>query len=329
MTVFVVTNSRAVRKAFSAVERSRTYTVEYVPIAKANDAITRADSIPDSFLYLDTDDMDARALKRRITRLRDRRPYRFGIIDPKQHVFDIGELFHSTAADYVDKRLLSAGLSTARLRRVVEYQVVPAPKPISDHVPDHETRRVIPSGHDWSDVRDGQEYTFVMLYAAIDHAGDLQRKSSEGFLSSLRRSFSALLERTFAEFRARTWMWKEDEGILLMPFDGEHLDAIVPAIRLMMNRAIVNVEEFPQYGKVSWRLALHIGNTTYRSTGSTGGIVSESVNFLFHLGARFVEPAGLAVTESARTPAPDGLKPLLNHRGTFESIHIYSLRELI
>jgi CheY-like chemotaxis protein len=329
MTIFVVSNSRSVRSAFGAIERSRTYTVEFVELDKANDALKRADAIPDSFVYLDADGMDSRTLKRRLHRLRDRRPFQFGIIDAKHSVRDIAELFHNHAADYVDKTLLSAGLTTARIRRVVEFEPSPAPRRANNHVPEHESHRLVPSGADWSAVQDGREYTFVMLYAAIDEAGDLQRKASDGFVSSLRKSFSALLERSFADYSARIWMWKEDEGILLMPFDGEQVDAIIPALRLMLNRTLINVEEFPQYGEISWRLALHLGNTTYRSSGRTGAIVSESVNFLFHLGSRFVEPAGLAVTGPAQSLVPEGIRPLLNHRGEFESIHIYTLRDLL
>lgn len=328
MTIIVVTGSRAVRKAFASAERSRTYSVEFHD-GDTRRAFQRAREVPDSFLYVDVTGMDARTVKRHAKRLGEERPYRFGVIDPERAVTDIAELFRNAAADYVGRELMSQGFTTARLRRTVEFEPVAPVRPAAGHVPEHENHRVIPSGTDWSSVRDGEVYTFVMLYAGIDQAGDLRRKSSEGFLTSLRRSFSTMLEREFGEYGARVWMWKEDEGLLLMPFDGRTVDAVVPALRLVLNRWIVNAEEFSQFGELSWRLALHLGNTTYRSTGRTGAIVSESVNFLFHLGAKFVEPGGLAVTDTCHPYVPDGVRPLLNHRGEFESIHIYTLRDLL
>lgn len=329
MTIIVVTSSRVVKKAFASAERSRTYSVEFMPPDRIQDALEHADTLPESFLYLDADGTDARTLKRRIKSLRDARPYRYGIIDPAGEVTDVAELFHNAAADYVSKPLLGAGLSTARLRRVVEFQPVSLERPANSHVPEHENHQIIASGTDWASVRDGEEYTFLMLYAGIDEAGDLRRKSSDAFLGSLRRSFSSMLESAFADFHARVWMWKEDEGLLLMPFDGRQIDAIVAALRLMLNRVPVNVDEFSQYGELSWRIALHLGNTTYRSGGRTGAIVSESLNFLFHLGSQFVEPGGLAVTAPCHALVPEGIRPLLNHRGQFESVHIYTLRDMV
>lgn len=329
MTIFVVTDSKTVRKAFGSADRSRTYTVAFSPTSELSSLLKEADAVPGSFLYLDVDGMERRTLKRRLKRLQSDRPYQFGIIDPRNTIADVAELFHSGAADYVGKALLADELSTARIRRVVEYQPAPPPRRNGNHVPEHENQRIIPSGPDWSGVRDGEEYTFVMLYAGIDQAGDLRRKSSESFLASLRKAFGGILERAFAEYSARMWMWKEDEGLLLMPFDGSEVEAIVPAMRLMLNRVLINVEELPQFGGVSWRLAMHLGNTTYRTSGRTGGIVSESVNFMFHLGGRFVEQGGLAVTGPCHALVPDGIRPLLNHRGEFESIHIYTLRDLL
>lgn len=329
MTIFIVTDNKAVRRAFDSAERSRTFTVDFHPQEKLGEAIRAADATPDSFLYLDVNGLDRRALKRRLTRFRDERPFRFGIIDSKQQIVDIAELFHHCAADYVGKGLLGEGMSTARLRRVVEFDPAGNGGRSHAHVPEHENHTIIPSGTDWSGIRDGQEYTFIMIYAGLDRGGDPDGKESDGYLSGLRKAFVALLEQTFSEYEARVWMWKEEEGLLLLPFDGQEIDAIVPALRLVLNHELINAEELASFGRVGWRLAIHLGNTTYRSSGRTGAIVAESVNFLFHLGSRFVETGGLAVTAPALQFVPQRTLPLLDHRGEFESVHVYALRELL
>ncbi len=328
MTVFVVTSSAPIKKAFGAIDRSRTYTLEIVQPKEFSAAIQQADETPDSFLYLDVAGMDLRAIKRRLGQLRDSRPYGFGIVDAAHTITDIGEVFRHGAADYVGKSLAKEGLSTAHLRRVVEYEPVEVPRH-EEEAPSHEVDRDLRPSTSWSNVDDGSEYTFVMVYAGLDQAKELRRKSSEALLAALRKTFTGLLERTFAEFDARVWMWLEDDGLLLIPYEGGRVNAVIPAIRLFVNRMIYNTDEFAQFGVQSWRLALHLGNTSYRSSGQTGGIVSESVNYLFHVGQQFVEPGGLAVTGSCIPEIPPRVRPLLNHRGSFEGSDIYTLRDLI
>lgn len=329
MTIFVVTDSKAVRRAFETADRSKSFTVDFHSSKKLTEAIREADATPDSFLYVDVGGLDRRALKRRLTRFRDERPFRFGIIDLKHDVVDIAEVFHHCAADYVGKGVLGEGMSTARLRRVVEFDPGSNGDRPQTHVPEHENHTIIPSGSDWSAVRDGQEYTFIMIYAGLERGSGLDGKESEGYVTALRKAFVSLLEQSFLEYEARVWMWKEEEGLLLLPFDGQEIDAIVPALRLVLNHELINAEELASFGRVDWRLAIHLGNTTYRSSGRTGAIVAESVNFLFHLGARFVESGGLAVTAPALRFIPQRTLPLLDHRGEFESIHVYTLRDLL
>jgi hypothetical protein len=328
MQIFVLTASTAAKKAFASAERSRTYDVVFEAPDRFSSVLKSANTTPDSFFYLDAAGTDTRTLKRRINKLRDTRPYRFGIIDTANAIEDIADLFHSAAADYVGKALAREGITTARLRRIVEYQPVSLEQTsiaTEDASPD---MNLVPS-MGWDQVRDGSEYTFLMLYAGLDGAKELRRKSSEAFLSGLRKTFTALLERSFSEFDAKVWMWLEDEGLLLMPYDGGRIDAIVQAIRLVINRMIYNMEEFAQFGEQSWRLALHLGNTAYRAAGSTGGIVSESVNFVFHLGGQFAERGALVVTKPVADRTPPRVRPLLNHRGSFEGVDIYTLRDQI
>ena len=328
MQIIVLTASNPAKKALAAIERSRTYTVEYGDPAEFAAAMKRADETPDSFVYLDVAGMDLRTVRRRLASLRDSRPYRFGIIDTGHTIADIAEIFQNGAADYVGKALAKDGLSTAHLRRVVEFEPIQVERAVEESIDPHTDFDLRPSGS-WADVEDGSEYTFVMVYAGLDRAKELRRKSSEAFLAGLRKTFTGLLERSFAEFEARVWMWLEDDGLLLIPYDGSRINAVIPAVRLVVNSMIYNNDEFAQYGAQSWRLAMHLGNTSFRTSGQTGGIVSESVNYLFHVGQQFVEPGGLAVTQSCIREIPSRVRPLLNHQGMFEGTDIYTLRDLI
>ena len=326
MTVIVVSDDEVVRASFAALGRNRAHTVECVPSDELTESVRRVAADPGALLYLDVGEMEGPLLKRRLTRLRNQCPYRFGVTDPHGRITDVAELFHGTAVDYVGPSLLESGFGAARLRRVARSMPPGPDDPGGGHVPEYQRHRVIPSGSDWSGVKDGNVYTFLMVYAGIDRPGDLSRKSSERAQAWLRSRFRTMLERTFADAGARTWMATDDEVLLLLPFDGRRIRAFVPALRLVLNRPIVIAEEYARVGDLSWRLALHLGNTTYESGENTATIVSESVNFLFHLGSRFLEHGGLAVTAACHSLLPDRLRSLLDRRTCFESVPVYSLR---
>ena len=339
MTVYVLTDDERVRPVFATVERSRTYSLEWCPSTDRPTGLKQFDA-PDSFLYFDATGLDAAAVRRCVNVLEEMRPYRFGVVDLTGGVDDVAELFHRRAADYIGPALAAHGVSTARLRRVVEYAAGQgddsdlvrlehgiaglgdvAADAEADPYPDA-------SGPDWNRVRSGAEYTFLMLYAGLDRIGDLSRKSSAGLLAELRKRFVAILEEYFGPYGARMWMWKEDHGLMLFPFDGESADACLPAIRLMINRVLINTEQLCAYGEIGWRLALHVGRTVYRANGDTGSIVAADVNFLFHLGSRYLEAGTFSVTQPVHGLLPARIRPLLNHRGSFESVHVYQLRDL-
>jgi hypothetical protein len=115
-------------------------------------------------------------------------------------------------------------------------------------------------------------------------------------------------------------VWKEYDGVLLFPFDGTRLSALIPAARLFLNRVLINLEHFPGMPPVSWRMGLHVGNTTYRAPGETGAIVSEALNFVFHLGERELAPGDFAITGPALAFAPEKIRAHVRTTRQFESV---------
>jgi len=329
MTIYVVTDSAHARAAFRPAERSRTYSVTYVASREYRSALKSFSDESEAFLYFDATDLDQSALVRRVRSLVDRRPYGFGVLDPHGQVEDVAQLFHLGAADYLGKKLLEAGLATARLKRVVDYAPELDRKAATGDDLAVARQEWIPSGSDWSRIEQGTEYTFLMVYAGIDHAGDLRRKTSEVLLRNMRVSFQSVLERNFRPYGGQIWMWKEDDGLLLVPFDGRSVDPVIPAIRLILNEVLINVDEFSAFEPLTWRLALHLVNSTYKRQGQTGAIVSEDVNYVFHLGGRFLDAGELAVTGECYGLLPQKVRGLFEPRGRFEGIEVYTLRETL
>lgn len=326
MRIIVVTNNAQVVKAFAPLDGSRECEVVSYPSGEFSQAQKAFLNANDAFLYFDADDIAESTITRRVKALAEKRPYRFGVVDPSGKVADVSQLFHLSAGDYVGKALLKGQLTPARFRRVDSY----APEQLEDaeEMAPPNSRDWHPSGSTWDGVQSGTEYTFLMVYAGIDQASDLRRTTSEASMRMMRQVFQAVLDRHFSPYGGKMWMWKEDDGLLLLPFDGKAVDGVIAAFRLALNRVVVQCEEFSAFESISWRLALHIGDTIYRNSGSTGGIVSEDVNFVFHLGERYLDPGDVALTGACYSLLPASARHYFEHRGKFESVEVYTLRPL-
>jgi hypothetical protein len=125
------------------------------------------------------------------------------------------------------------------------------------------------------------------------------------------------------------WMWSDWGGVILFPFDGSNSAPIFLAARLMINRPLISIEELRVDSIVDYRLALHVGNTVYNTRGDTGTIISEDLNFFFHLGKRRVEANSLYVTEAAYPQIPQGLQPLFTRQEVFEGSGLYRMRRFV
>ena len=84
--------------------------------------------------------------------------------------------------------------------------------------------------------------------------------------------------------------------------------------------------ELAQFGDFTWRIGLHLGNTVYRDARDTGSIVSEDINFVFHLGGKFLPAGSVACTASVFSLLPESMQKLFGQKGTFEAQEVYVLK---
>lgn len=114
------------------------------------------------------------------------------------------------------------------------------------------------------------------------------------------------------------WIWNEPGGLFLFPFDGSSYQPVVTCMRLMLNKKIFNVEMIGSTIFYSYRIALHLGNTVFRRRGDTEQIVSEAMNYIFHLGQRFSEEGNLYITREVTGLLPRSMQEAFLPAGSFE-----------
>ena len=135
----------------------------------------------------------------------------------------------------------------------------------------------------------------------------------------------------FVEHRAeltggKLWIWLDNTGVVLYPFENRSCNAVYAGIRLMLDRMIFCIEESISSKLFSFKVALHVGNIEFKKRGETGEIVSDVMNTVFHLGQRFTDYGDFTVSREALSFSPPGYLKLFIFEGKYEGLQIYRLR---
>jgi hypothetical protein len=164
------------------------------------------------------------------------------------------------------------------------------------------------------------------MYTELDLHSDWKKKSGKLHLDKVGTDFHNFIERWVTPINGRIWMWEQFGGLVLFPFDGTNCEALLTCFKLMLNRTIISTEEFSYDILLSYRIALDIGNTVYKKRGETGTVISDTVNFLFHLGKRFADPGKLYLTDNVAAFIPSGLRDYFVPAGDFEGKTLQRMR---
>lgn len=276
-------------------------------------------------VYLDIQNFTQAEVTRALNYLSSADGVLVGVIDPKEDVGDIAGLFHQGLFDYIGKSLWREGVTLKRFRKAIDACSARITTDESGRI--NEVRLIPADG--WDRVAEGGEYTFCFMFFELDLNEDWKTKSGPEHLDRVISSLKNHLHRTVSAIDGKIWMWAEYGGLTLLPFDGKSCEAVLASFRMMLNRTIISAEDFEFDTLLSYRIALHIGNTVYRPRGRTGTIISDSVNFIFHLGHQFAQPGGFYLSSSVYPFIPKGLESSFIDCGMFEDNRIYRMRRLI
>ena len=276
-------------------------------------------------LYLDLAAFTATEARSRLKQLLARNDLFVGVIDPKGAVDDVSSLFHDGAIDYVDGAAWKAGIAPRRLGRAAAFARALKRYPESAAQEAPPARPCRPSGADWSRLREGEEYTFSLLFIELDGAESLELRFGAANLTEALASFRAYVERSAAPFGGRAWIWSRFGGIVLFPFDGRCEQAAPCGLSMTLYKYLYDIEEsrFPHF--VSWRMAAHLGEVAWRER-ATGTLVSETLNSVFHLGQQSVPAGAFHVTDDIREMACGPMRKFFVPAGQFEGRRIWRMK---
>ncbi len=283
----------------------------------------------DDITYLDLTGLDEEARKKALMAIKRRcAGTAWGIIDPEGILDDPAMAFFSGAADYLGPAACRIGIDKARLRAVLAFA---------------NTRRstVLDGGSDslsvtntgfrcdeipqtpfcgWKSILPGTAYPFFFLYVSVSATMNLKTRLGEAGYINFRDRLRNLCQQAFSEAEVLLWMETDATALYLIPPQAAQVGAITEAcLRMLLGAPLLGYERLFLPFPITFSFALHAGTTEFAPPGKTGTIVSDAVNFIYHLGAKRAGPGRLTISEeAARLAITHPFEDLFTPTGTFE-----------
>ena len=294
----------------------------------------------DDQIYIDISGQGPSALKKILTRIKKAGVF-WGIIDPKGTAMDPASFFFDGAADYMGPNLIKKGLGKKRFTEALSWiqnrtdsggtagQMNATPGGFGAKKKDQK----LPAGKfkGWKSIRSGTSDSFFFLFVSLSEKSNLRAMVGEAGFTSLKNRLRDVLQQNFREADALLWMETEENNLLLVPPRVSNGKAAVEAaLKMILNSKLIGIEKLGLSIPVEFTFALHFGKTVFQAPGKTGCVISESVNYIFHLGAKKAESGRLTISGDIPDAAiPEGLRDMFRPNGEFEGIPISHSRRFV
>jgi len=272
---------------------------------------------PGSFIYFLASGLGQRKVLSLASKLDGIGGCAWGVLDPTGESEDPAAYFFAGARDYVGPRLFKSGAGPSRLAAAFDY---------ASRCGDCADEGGKAAFAGWDDLVEGDQVQVRFCHAALADQDGLGERVGETRLGKLREEFAAFLESWSRECGGIVWIRDSVGCLLLFPPEDSVANPVLHAFRLLLDRVLVGYERFHLPAPLSFRFAFHAGRTTWRKPGATGTVVSEDVNYAFHLGRRSSGDGLVVVSQAAEDAIPACLRDLFSPAGSFEGRGIVASR---
>jgi hypothetical protein len=312
--VVLISDSAKVIQSFNTLKRSSSIELEHL---STEDYLTRVTPyVKGWFIYFDITKFTNRMRNQLLKFIQDHENLRFGIVDPGSLIEDPAQLILQGASDYIGKSMLGKSIPLSRFTLALDFYE-------SEETEDNETSQY----WDWNSLNEHQEYTFIFLFIEIDLPEDWIQKSGREHLDQVMKYFYKHLNSRMKNLNGRLWIETERGGLVLIPHINDGEESIIECFKIVLDRLQISAEDYPYNMLISYRMALHLGKTVYRKKGSTGSVISDSVNYIFHLGKQYLEEGQFSCTEEIFQDCPEALQNYFYEDEEFQDKRIFTMRE--
>jgi len=296
--------------------------------------------------YLDISDSSDEELKKTLPHLKKcchNTPW--GIIDIKGIVKDTAALFFEGASDYLGPGFLKEKqeMDSKRIKEVLAWRknYVSAASSIAE---DTERSTGTAGGSflksgiklpaasafpGWKKMQVGKSMPFYLLYCALQGKTALDARLDEKVIHQIHKKFLTRLVDDLEEADGQLWMNTGKDGLFLIPPRAKCVEAAIKAcVGLVISAPQIVFETLNIGMPANFVFALHYGSISYKPPGKTGTIVSDAINFVFHLGAKKSEPGRLTLSgELPDVTVPQNLQDLFISAGEFEGRKVWHTKK--
>jgi len=291
---------------------------------------------PGDLSYLDVSGFDEEARRKAIAVLRRRcGEEAWGIVDPRGAIEDPAAVFFLGASDYVGPAACLTGVDKARIRAVMAFagaRRLPAtagrglaaangPAACSGEI-------ARPVFNGWKSIQPGTVYPFLFLYVSVSAQMNLKTRLGEAGYIAFRDRLRFIIQQALTESDPLLWMETDASALYLVPPCEHNVgSATETCFRMLLGAPLIGYERLCLPFPITFTFAMHYGTTEYAPPGKTGTIVSDAVNFSYHLGAKRAEPGRLTISgEAAALFSTRGFQDLFVTAGSYEGRDIVHSR---
>jgi hypothetical protein len=330
--IYILTskNNTVIKKALGL--KAKDAWVELLPVHK--DPPAREFGAKDQ-VYLDLSAYSPAELKKAIS-LQKKGRYFWGIIDPDGSAEDPALLVFNGACDYIGPELFKKGLNKKRFDQAFSWfssWSSGGDDGKSDPAAGKKQGSKFPpvKFDGWKSIRPGARGQFLFLYVALKGKTDIRAIVGEAAFTTVKNRLRDILQSRFAEAEGLLWMETEDASLFLFPPKADKGKLAVEAIlKMILNAKLISIEKLDIATPTDFTMALHFGETVFQAPGKTGAVISETVNYIFHLGAKKAEAGRLTVSGAVPDEAiPAALKDFFSPAGVFEGIPIVQSKRFL
>jgi hypothetical protein len=270
----------------------------------------------------------------------------WGIIDPKGIIKDTAALFFEGASDYLGPGVLKEKqeMDSKRLKEIHTWRknyIVAAAAAAEEA---EKSAVAAPGGAflksgiklpaasafpGWKKMEVGKSMPFYLLYCALQGKVALDERLDEKTMHLVHKKFLTRLLDDLDEADGQLWMNTGKDGLFLIPPRAKCAEAAIKAcVGLVVSAPQIVLETLNVNMPANFVFALHYGSISYKPPGKTGTIVSDAINFVFHLGAKKSEPGRLTLSgELPDVTVPKNLLDLFTSAGEFEERKVWHTKK--
>jgi hypothetical protein len=295
----------------------------------------------DSLSYIDVSNLSDVELKKILTQIKSICKC-WGIIDPKGNIKDTAELFFEGASDYLGSVFFKnpVDIDLRRIKRAIQWRKDFSKKAASGDESASEGAGVkflnpgiklpaVSAFPGWKKAQTGKVMPFYLLYCSLQGKISLDDRFDGKTVAQIHRRFLDVLEDNLLEGDGLLWMNSGKDCLFLIPPRAKNVEEAVKAcIKMLVSSPMITLEKLNLKIPANFTFALHYGSLSYKPPGKTGTIVSDAVNFIFHLGAKKAECGRLSISgELPGVSIPKTLQDCFIPAGEFEGRNVWHTKK--